>query len=627
MEPKSTILIVDDKTSNIYALENLLIKEDRLFFNATSGSDALKIALNKKIDLIILDVQMPDMDGFEVAQMLKSNKRTKDIPILFASAEKKEQKSILKGLEEGAIDYLFKPLNPEVTQAKVAVLLKLEMQRKELIEKNIALEKSSILINNCSDIICTIDAESLAIEEFNVAMNNILGYTSEEIRGNKLSFFLANEDRARATSLTRSKKDTLSFEARIYCKDRTIKWLHWNIAVKAGKWFANARDITELKQVEQIKNYLATVVKQSNDAIYLHDGEGRIISWNQGAENIYGYSEREALNMKLWNIIPQHIFHETQEVIQRVVKGEKIKTFETKRITKHGRIIDVLFSASVLTDIDNDLKSIAITERDITERKLADEEIERLNESLYENIQQLEIANKELESFSYSVSHDLRSPLRALNGYTQIIEEDFEGILTYEAKELFGKIKHNANRMGALIDDLLAFSQLGRKGVHMNPVNMNELVSTVCSEMETSIYQKAALKIADLPVVYGDSALIKQVFINLISNALKYSGKIDNPKVEIGSYSEGDEIVYFVKDNGVGFKMEYVNKLFGVFQRLHSEDEFKGTGVGLAIVHRIISKHGGRTWAEGKVNNGATFYFSLPQERISKQSQSKAINH
>jgi light-regulated signal transduction histidine kinase (bacteriophytochrome) len=217
--------------------------------------------------------------------------------------------------------------------------------------------------------------------------------------------------------------------------------------------------------------------------------------------------------------------------------------------------------------------------------------------------------------------------LRALNGYTQIIEEDFVEILTDEAKGLFGKIKHNANRMGALIDDLLAFSQLGRKGVHMNPVNMNELVSTVCSEMETSIYQKAALKIADLPVVYGDSALLKQVFINLISNALKYSGKVESPKVEIGSYYDGDEIVYFVKDNGVGFKMEYVNKLFGVFQRLHSEDEFKGTGVGLAIVHRIISKHGGRTWAEGKVNEGATFYFSLPQEHISKQSQTKALNH
>jgi len=586
-----------------------------MFLNATSGSDALKIALSKKVDLIILDVQMPDMDGFEVAQMLKSNKRTKDIPILFASAEMKEQKSILKGLEEGAVDYLFKPLDPEVTKAKVAVLLKLELQRKELMEKNKALEKSSILINNCTDIICTIDSESLQFEEFNTAVCTILGYNTDEISGNKLSFFMANEDRDRIQTLRKSKKDKLSFETRIYCKDRSIKWLHWNISVSQGKWFANARDITELKHVEQIKNYLSTVVKQSNDAIYLHNDEGKIISWNQGAERIYGYSEQEAMNMKIWNIIPQHLFQETQIVIQRIVKGERIDSLETKRITKHGRVIDVLFSASILTDSDNNLKSIAINERDITERKLADEEIDRLNSNLLNNVEQLELANKELESFSYSVSHDLRAPLRALNGYAQIVEEEYGDHLQGDVIALFANIKRNSHKMGNLIDDLLEFSKLGKKTLKKSAVNMKELAEFVVDEMEKTVSGKAEIHIDNIPHAHADYSLIKQVLVNLISNALKYSCKAAHPKIEIGHYLDNNNAVYFVKDNGVGFNMEYKNKLFGVFQRLHSEKEFEGTGVGLAIVARIIDRHGGRIWAEAEVNKGASFYFSLSGER------------
>ena len=382
----------------------------------------------------------------------------------------------------------------------------------------------------------------------------------------------------------------------------------------ALKWFANARDITELKQVEQIKNYLSTVVKQSNDAIYLHNDEGKIISWNQGAERIYGYSEREAMDMKLWNIIPQHLFQETQIVIQRIVKGERIDSLETKRITKHGRVIDVLFSASVLTDSDNNLKSIAITERDITERKLADEEIDRLNTNLLNNVEQLELANKELESFSYSVSHDLRAPLRALNGYAQIVEEEYGDHLHDDVIILFGNIKRNSHKMGNLIDDLLEFSRLGKKTLKKSAVNMKELAEFALDEMGKSVHDRAEINIENIPYAHADYSLIKQVLVNLLSNALKYSRKVAHPKIEIGHYLDNGEVVYFIKDNGVGFSMEYKNKLFGVFHRLHSEKEFEGTGVGLAIVARIIDKHGGRIWAEAEVNKGATFYFSLAGE-------------
>jgi PAS domain S-box-containing protein len=608
---KSTVLIVDDKPANIVALESLLESNDRILLSAANGKDALTTTLNKDIDLIILDVQMPEMDGFEVAQILKSNKRTKDIPIIFASAEKKEHKFMMKGYEEGAFDYFFKPLDPEIVKAKVAVLLRVELQKKELMEKNLSLEKAALLINNSVDIIGIIDAATLKIEEINNSFTSILGYDTEEAQETPLTFFLSNEDRIVVQKLSKLPKEQLSFETRIYCKDRSIKWLQWNIVVKYGKWFANARDITEIKQVEKIRNYLATVVKQSNDAIYIHDDEGKIISWNEGAEEIYGYTEKEVIKMKVWNIVPEYKIAETEELINRVFSGEKIQDVEAKRITKHGKLIDVLFSASMIVDERTEKKSIAINERDITEQKIADEKIKQLNMDLQNNIVQLELTNIELESFSYSVSHDLRAPLRAINGYSKMIEEDYSRKMDEEEKKLFENIRSNAEKMSLLIDDLLSFSRLGKKPVEKSKINTREIVESVLNEINKSTILRASVKIHPLAPSDGDPSLLKQVWTNLISNAIKYSSKKEKPEIEIGSIQSGEEIIYYVKDNGAGFDMKYIDKLFGVFQRLHSGSEFEGTGVGLAIVYRIITKHGGRIWAEAKVDEGAVFYFTI----------------
>lgn len=609
---KAVILIVDDKSANILALENLLAEKNRLILTATSGKEALKIVLQKDIDLIILDVQMPDMDGFEVAQILQSNKRTKDIPVIFASAERKEHKFMIKGFEGGAVDYLFKPLDPEIAKAKVSVLLKIQLQKKELIEKNLSLEKAAVLINNSADIIGIIDAETFRIEEINKAFTTILGYSQAETKETALSFFLSNEDRVRVKKLSQQDKEKLSFETRIYCKNRSIKWLHWNVTVRYGKWFVNARDITELRQVERIRNYLATVVKQSNDAIYIHDHEGKIISWNEGAEEIYSYTEKEAVKMNVKNIIPGYKLAQNEELIEKVFAGEKIQDIETERITKHGKLIDVLFSASVITDSENDQKSIAVTERDITQQKIAGEQIRKLNTDLQSNIEQLETVNKELESFSYSVSHDLRSPLRAMNGYSRILQEEYSEQFDENAKRLLNNILANASRMGTLIDDLLEFSRLGRKSVKKSHLNMQQMVENVLNELMPNT-GRHTIRVHPLPPATGDHGLINQVWVNLISNAVKYSVKKENPEIEIGSTQFGGETIFYVKDNGAGFDMKYADKLFGVFQRLHSYEEFEGTGVGLAIVYRIIVKHGGKIWAEAKVDEGAGFYFTLPE--------------
>lgn len=609
---KAIILIVDDKPANLLVLENLLKTPERVIIHAHSGQEALKIALKENIDLIILDVHMPQMDGFEVAQILKSNKKTKDIPVIFASAEKKEHASMMKGFEEGAVDYLVKPLDPEVTRAKVSVLLKVQLQKKELVEKNVLLEKSALLINNSADIIGIIDASTLRIEEMNTAFMNITGYNAQEIRNTSLLFYLDQEDKALVQKLNAETGARKSFETRFYCRNREIIWLDWNIVIKYNKWFVNARDITSLKEVGRIRNYLATVVKQSNDAIYIHDHEGKIISWNEGAEQTYGYSENEALQMKIWNFTPEFLLSEMERIVGDILQGKKVDLLETRRITKHGKLIDVLFSAAVISDAESPDSSIVITERDITQQKIADERIMELNRSLEKSILQLETANKELESFSYSVSHDLRAPLRALYGNADVLMEDYGNVLDDEGRRVIKKLQDNVGRMDQLIKDLLAFSKTGKKEVRKSEVDMEAQVKEVIAEIKTTYPHEPEIVIGKLPPAFGDYSMLNQVWTNLISNAFKYSSKRKHPHIEIGAReAAGGLIEYFIRDNGAGFDMQYADKLFGTFQRLHDATEFEGTGIGLAIVQRIIFKHGGTIRADARPDRGATFYFTL----------------
>ena len=226
---------------------------------------------------------------------------------------------------------------------------------------------------------------------------------------------------------------------------------------------------------------------------------------------------------------------------------------------------------------------------------------------------QLEGANKELESFSYSVSHDLRAPLRAIDGFSRILEEDYLDRLDDEGRRLLKVIRENTRRMGQLIDDLLEFSRLGRKAAASTRMDMKKLVEETLAEVETSAERRAKVVIGPLPPGYADAMLIRQVWLNLLSNAVKFSSKREQPVVEVSGYEDERYSVYCVKDNGAGFDIQYYGKLFGVFQRLHDAGEFPGTGVGLAIVQRAVAKHGGRVWAEGKVGEGAAFYFALPK--------------
>ncbi|HPI16356.1 MAG TPA: PAS domain-containing protein [Mesotoga sp.] len=296
----------------------------------------------------------------------------------------------------------------------------------------------------------------------------------------------------------------------------------------------------------------------------------------------------------------------------QILSGQPIRW--ERRSERSGRIYD-LIDIPVFND-DGSISKLQVV-HDITDMRTYQEKVERLNVELEarvaERTTQLEAVNKELEAFAYSVSHDLRAPLRAVDGYSRIIEEDYVNVLDSEGLRLFGVIKRNIKKMDQLILDLLALSRVNRTELVKSKIDMIAMVNSLFNEVVTvELREKVKFTVQNLPEVYGDSVMMKQVWINLLSNALKFSATREVITIEVGGYSENGTNTYYVKDNGVGFNQKYANKVFEIFQRLHSSKEFEGTGVGLSIVQRIIHRHGGSVRAEGEENQGATFYFSIP---------------
>jgi PAS domain S-box-containing protein len=344
-----------------------------------------------------------------------------------------------------------------------------------------------------------------------------------------------------------------------------------------------------------------TVLESSPDAMVIVDAEGLIQLVNQEGEQLFGYTRNELVGKPVEVLVPGEL--RPEHVIKRTLffnepsRRPMGKGLHLKALHASGKSIPVEISLSPLALGEE--RSVIAAIRDVTEARHAQDKILKLN--------------KELESFTYSVSHDLRAPLRSINGYTEILKEDYAHLFDAEGLNTLDVIIRNAKKMGALIDDLLQFSRMGRSEIMQERVEMDALVLNVIEELNPrSKPQPVAWTIHPLPTATGDKSMLQQVWQNLIGNAVKYASKAEAPKIEIGGERHAGWVTYWVRDNGVGFDMKYADKLFGVFQRLHKMNEFEGTGVGLALVHRIVDRHLGKVWAEAALNKGATFYFKLP---------------
>jgi signal transduction histidine kinase len=309
-------------------------------------------------------------------------------------------------------------------------------------------------------------------------------------------------------------------------------------------------------------------------------------------------------------VIDVHALPEGAE--REALLGSGVRWYMAVPMIGAGELIGALSFGGDSPEFDPD--QIAIAQEVAAQLAIATVQtrlLERVRAHAAELDQRVVERTKELESFSYSVSHDLRAPLRAIDGYAQMLEEDYLERLDADGQRMLGVVRDNARRMGQLIDDLLAFSRLGRHDPAMHRIDMTRMAREVAEEVRGT--RAVAIEFAELPPAKADPALVRQVWVNLIGNAIKYSSKKPEPRVVVAAREEAKENVYSVTDNGAGFDMRYAEKLFGVFQRLHRADEFEGTGVGLAIVQRVVTRHGGRVWAEGRPGQGASFHFSLPK--------------
>ncbi len=491
-------------------------------------------------------------------------------------------------------------------------------------EKEIAYQAS--ILQHINDAVIAAD-ENLLISSWNLAAEQMYGWKAEDVIGRRGEDFLQTQffDTTREKVL-RQLNETGEFSAEVtqLRKDGTRFFVETHTVTMPGTGgnipfiVSVNHDITRRKQAEadalESEARYHRVLDTMMEGCQIVDFEWRYIYVNEVVAAQGRHESQELLGHTMMEMFPGIDQTELFTVLRTCMEQRTSTRMENRFQFPDGSVGWFELSIQPVPE------GIFILSTDITERKRAEEEVHQLNEMLEERViertAQLRAANKELEAFSYSVSHDLRAPLRAISGYARILMEDYASALDAEGQRVCDVITSEAQRMGKLIDDLLSFSRLSRKEMQTTRVDMKALAFSVYGEL-TREEQRTQIdfSVGKLPPAFGDPALLHQVWVNLISNAIKFTAKKERAVIEISTKRSDKELVYCIRDNGAGFDIQYVDKLFGVFQRLHSEDEFEGTGVGLAIVQRIVQRHGGRVWAEGEAGKGATFYFALPREK------------
>jgi PAS domain S-box-containing protein len=454
----------------------------------------------------------------------------------------------------------------------------------------------------------------------NASAARLRGCAENELTGLSIAdtYLPYDRDRIRERFDTAKSEGVFRFERQFLRKDNQVVPVEVSLsAAGEGHYQAVVRDITDRKRAERELRKQAELLSLAHDAIIVRDPGSRITFWNPGGEKTYGWTAAEAIG-KVTHELLQTTFPEPLDQINAILLRTGRWEGELVHTKPDGTQVVVASRWSLRRDEHGDPAAILEINRDVTDRKRAEEQIRKLNleleQRVIERTRELEAVNKELEAFAYSVSHDLRAPVRHIAGFTELLQKHAQPVLDDKSRHHIATILDSATRMGNLVDDLLAFSHIGRAKTQKTTVKLDQLVKAVMADSAPDAQGRTIdWKIGKLPICHGDPAMLRLVVTNLISNALKFTRTREQARIEIGSLNHRPgEVVFFVKDNGVGFDMKYEDKLFGVFQRLHSQEAFEGTGIGLATVQRIVHRHGGRVWAEGAIDQGATFYIALP---------------
>ena len=672
-----SVLIVDDKAENLYFLGALLQGNGFTVRSANNGAEALASAMKDPPDLIVSDILMPVMDGYTLCRQWRANDCLKEIPFIFYTAAYTEKKDGELALGLGADRYVIKPQEPEVLMTVIREVLansgrgevrtcpeasqseqkmlkdynevlfgKLEKKMADLGQARLELQESEghfrQFIMECP-IPIAINRPDGTIELVNNRFVETLGYTVDDIPTVESWWLLAYPDPVYRQEAIRTWQSAAEKtlrdgavrgvdEYRVTCKDGTVRTMEIFGAAIANSLLVIFNDLTERKRAEDVlresERRFRTVLETMSLLAVMLDRTGMITLCNDFLLELTGWKRDEVIGQDWFTLFLPHEIQDSikaEVFLKGIAAGEIPPHFENEIVTRSGERRLIKWNNSTLQDHVGAFVGVTSIGEDITDRKATEASL-RESEGLYRQIAaeweqrvnertaQLESANKELEAFAYSVSHDLRAPLRAIEGFSGIVVEDYGERLDEEGRRLLGVIRANATRMSQLIDDLLVFSRTGRSELKRKRLDMEAMVRSVFAEVVGDPAARARIecKIGELPGAEGDPALVRQVWVNLLSNAVKFSGHEERAEIEVAGAHEGSQSVYHVRDNGVGFDMQYAGKLFGVFQRLHALDQFEGTGIGLALVQRIVARHGGRVWAQGAVGRGATFSFSLP---------------
>jgi PAS domain S-box-containing protein len=630
------VLVLEDEPTDV-VLINHELRRAGLAFQTTrvQTRQAFVQALQQQPpDLILSDSALPEFSGFSALAIAKD--LCPDIPFIFVTGSMGEEKAV-QILKSGATDYVLKSrLSNLVPAIHRAMRETGERVRHKQVERALreSEERFRMLLEGVKDYAIFMLDPAGRVSSWNAGADWIHGYQASEIVGRHFSCLYAREstdsDKTEAFLKLAATEGRFEAEGWQVRKGEMRFWANTLIAAlrdEKGKLCGYAhvtRDITERKQSEEAfrKSEIlkGAILLTALDAIILVDHEGKVQEWNPAATNTFGYQRDEALGRSLDDLlIPPSL-----RAVYRDGLAEYLVTGVGSLL---GRPIELTAMRADQSELRVELAITRIPDaeppvytciiRDITERKAAEEKVRKLNSELEQRVAertgQLEAANRELESFSYSVSHDLRAPLRHVLGFVALMQAE-AAPLGETLRGYLGKIEESAQCMGRLIDDLLEFSRMSRTEVRRVRVDVAELAESARSQLSHDLQgRKVDWVIGPLPAVQGDPSLLHQVMMNLLSNALKYTRRRETARIEIGHTTGADENVFFVRDNGVGFDMQFAHKLFGVFQRLHGATDFEGTGIGLANVRSIVQRHGGRVWAEGAENQGATFFFSLPK--------------